>query len=51
MTSTLGAPGGALSYSYEVKGVTQGASTARTDLTTPLVRGTTTDVDTISVTR
>jgi subtilisin family serine protease len=51
VTSTPGAPGGSLSYSYDVKGVFQGAGTARTDLTTPLVRGTTTDVDTITVTR
>ncbi|HEV8199201.1 MAG TPA: S8 family serine peptidase [Candidatus Polarisedimenticolia bacterium] len=51
VTSTPGAPGGSLSYSYELKGVFQGVGTARTDLTTPLVRGTTTDVDTITVTR
>jgi subtilisin family serine protease len=51
VSSTPGAPGGALSYSFQVKGVFRGTGTVRTDLTTPLVRGTTTDVDTITVTR
>jgi hypothetical protein len=50
VTSTLGAPGGALTYSFDVIGVSRGVGTVRTDLTTPLVRGTTTDVDTINVT-
>jgi len=44
-------PGGALNYSFQVKGVFRGTGTVRTDMTTPLVRGTTTDVDTITVTR
>jgi subtilisin family serine protease len=51
VTSTPGAPGGSLTYSFNVKGVTDGVGTVRTDMTTPLVRGTTTDVDTITVTR
>ena len=51
VTSTPGAPGGSLTYSFNLKGVTDGVGTVRTDLTTPLVRGTTTDVDTITVTR
>jgi subtilisin family serine protease len=51
VTSTPGAPGGSLTYSFNVRGVTAGVGTVRTDLTTPLVRGTTTDVDTINVTR
>jgi hypothetical protein len=51
VTSTPGAPGGALTYSFNVRGVMAGVGTVRTDLTTPLVRGTTTDVDTINVTR
>jgi subtilisin family serine protease len=51
VTSTAGAPGGALTYSFNVKGVMAGVGTVRTDMTTPLVRGTTTDVDTITVTR
>jgi subtilisin family serine protease len=51
VTSTPGAPGGSLTYSFNVIGVSRGVGTVRTDLTTPLVRGTTTDVDTINVTR
>ena len=51
VASTPGAPGGSLTYSFNVRGVTDGVGTVRTDLTTPLVRGTTTDVDTITVTR
>jgi hypothetical protein len=50
VTSTPGAPGGALTYSFKVKGLFNGPGTVRTDLDTPLVRGTTTDVDTINVT-
>jgi subtilisin family serine protease len=49
VTSTPGAPGGSLTYSFTVKGVLRGAGTVRTDMTTPLVRGTTTDVDRITV--
>jgi hypothetical protein len=51
VSSTPGAPGGKLTYSFNVRGVMAGVGTVRTDLTTPLVRGTTTDVDTITVTR
>jgi hypothetical protein len=51
VSSTPGVPGGALNYSFQVKGVFRGTGTVRTDMTTPLVRGTTTDVDTITVTR
>jgi hypothetical protein len=51
VTSTPGAPGGALTYSFNVRGVMAGVGTVRTDLTTPLVNGTTTDVDTITVTQ
>jgi subtilisin family serine protease len=50
VTSTPGAPGGSLTYSFDVIGVSRGVGTVRTDMTTPLVRGTTTDVDTINVT-
>jgi hypothetical protein len=49
--STPGAPGGSLTYSFTVRGFLPGTGTVRTDMTTPLVRGTTTDVDTITVTR
>jgi subtilisin family serine protease len=51
VTSTPGAPGGSLTYSFNVRGVMAGVGTVRTDLTTPLVNGTTTEVDTITVTR
>ena len=51
VTSTPGAPGASLTYSFDVRGVFRGTGIVRTDLTTPLVRGTTTDVDTIEVTR
>jgi subtilisin family serine protease len=51
VTSTPGAPGGSLTYSFNVIGVSRGVGTVRTDLTTPLVRGTTTDVDLINVTQ
>jgi hypothetical protein len=51
VSSTPGAPGGSLTYSFNVRGVMAGVGTVRTDLTTPLVRGTITDVDTITVTR
>jgi Subtilase family/Fibronectin type-III domain/PA domain len=50
VTSTPGAPGGSLTYSFDVRGLFPGLGIVRTDLTTPLVRGTTTDVDTIAVT-
>jgi hypothetical protein len=51
VTSTPGAPGGALTYSFNVRGVMAGVGTVRTDMTTPLVNGTTTEVDTVTVTR
>ena len=51
VTSTPGAPGGSLTYSFNVRGVMAGVGTVRTDMTTPLVNGTTTDVDQITVTR
>ena len=49
VTSTGGAPGGSLSYSFELKGVRAGTGEVRTTLRTPLVRGTTTDFDQITV--
>jgi hypothetical protein len=48
--STPGAPGGSLTYSFTLNGVLLGPGTVRTDMTTPLVRGTTTEVDTVTVT-
>jgi subtilisin family serine protease len=51
VTSAPGAPGGSLTYSFNVIGVMAGVGTVRTDMTTPLVNGTTTDIDTITVTR
>ena len=50
VTSTGGAEGGTLSYSFELKGVSAGTGEVRTTLRTPLVRGTTTDFDQITVT-
>jgi subtilisin family serine protease len=49
VTSTPGTPGGSLTYSFVVEGAFRGTGTVRTDMTTPLVRGTTTDVDQITV--
>jgi hypothetical protein len=49
VTSTPGAPGGTFTYSFEVKGTAAGPGTVQTDLTTPLVRGTTIELDTIQV--
>jgi subtilisin family serine protease len=49
VTSTGGAPGESLSYSFELKGVRPGTGEVRTTLRTPLVRGTTTDFDQITV--
>jgi hypothetical protein len=51
VTSTPGEPGGSLTYSFDVMGLFPGSGIVRTDMTTPLVRGTTTDVDTIQVTQ
>ena len=50
VTSTPGAPGGTFTYSFGVKGIAVGTGTVRTDLTTPLVRGITIDVDAIQIT-
>ena len=50
VTSTPGAPGGTFTYSFGVRGIQVGTGTVRTDLTTPLVRGTTIDVDAIHIT-
>jgi hypothetical protein len=49
VSSTPGAPGGSLTYSFDVRGLFSGS--VRTDMTTPLVRGTTTEVDQIAVTK
>jgi len=50
VTSTPGVPGETYTYTYELKGSQTGNRTTRTDMTTPLVRGITTEVDTINVT-
>ena len=50
VTSAPGAPGGTLTYGFTLRGVKRGTGTVRTDMTTPLVRGTTTEVDEITVT-
>jgi len=50
VTSTPGVPGETYTYTYELKANKTGNRTTRTDMTTPLVRGTTTEVDTINVT-
>ena len=50
VTSTPGAPGETYTYTYELKGTKTGNRTTRTDMITPLVRGITTEVDTINVT-
>ena len=49
VTSTGGAEGESLAYSFELKGVATGTGEVRTTLRTPLVRGTTTDFDQITV--
>jgi subtilisin family serine protease len=49
VTSAPGTPGGILAYSYELKGVGRGTGAARTSMRTPLVRGTATDFDRITV--
>ena len=50
VTSTPGAPGDSLTYSFVVKGVKKGSGQVRTDLETSLVLGTTTEVDSVTVT-
>jgi subtilisin family serine protease len=49
VTSTPFVPGGTLSYSVQVKGVQPGAQKVTTSVTTPVVAGTTQEVDTINV--
>lgn len=49
VTSTPGAPGGTLSYSFELLGQQAGVGNVTTSVTTPLVVGTTTEVDPITV--
>jgi subtilisin family serine protease len=49
VASTPGAPGGSLAYSFELKGVAPGVGEVRTTMRTPLIRGTTTDFDQITV--
>jgi subtilisin family serine protease len=49
VTSIPGAPGGSIAYSFELKGVAPGVGEVRTTMRTPLVRGTTTDFDQITV--
>src|SRR5262245_35487554 len=49
VTSTPFVPGGKLTYSVQVKGVHPGAQRVTTSVDTPIVRGTTQEVDTINV--
>ncbi|WP_311932269.1 S8 family serine peptidase [Microbispora sp. H11081] len=49
ITSTPGAPGGTLSYSFKVKGVSSGTGTVTTGTSTPQVKGITVEVDKITV--
>ncbi|MEU6415039.1 S8 family serine peptidase [Microbispora sp. NPDC046933] len=49
ITSTPGAPGGALTYSFTVKGVSSGTGTVTTATSTPQVKGITVEVDKITV--
>ena len=49
VTSTPFVPGGTLSYSVQVKGVQSGAQRVTTSVDTPIVHGTTQEVDTIIV--
>jgi len=49
VTSTPFVPGGTLSYSVQVKGVQSGAQRVTTSVDTPVVHGTTQEVDTINV--
>ena len=49
VTSTPGAPGGTLNYSFQLQGVRTGAGNVTTGMSTPAVRGVTSDVDTITV--
>ncbi|MFD0660144.1 S8 family serine peptidase [Thermocatellispora tengchongensis] len=49
VTSTPGAPGGKLTYSMKVRGVSPGTGTITTGTSTPEVRGLTVEVDKITV--
>lgn len=49
ITSTPGAPGGTLTYSFKVKGVSSGTGTVTTGTSTPQVKGITVEVDKITV--
>ncbi|WP_318271878.1 S8 family serine peptidase [Microbispora triticiradicis] len=49
VTSTPGAPGGTLNYSFTVKGVSPGTGTVTTATSTPQVKGITVEVDKITV--
>jgi hypothetical protein len=49
VTSTPGAPGGALTYSMKVKGVSPGVGKVTTATSTPQVKGITVEVDKITV--
>jgi len=49
VTSTPGAPGGTLTYTVQVKGVQPGPQKVTTSVTSPIVAGTTQEVDTINV--
>ncbi|GGS50621.1 peptidase S8 [Planobispora rosea] len=49
VTSTPGAPGGTLTYTMKVRGVSPGAGTVTTSTSTPQVKGLTIEVDRITV--
>ncbi|MEV1240190.1 S8 family serine peptidase [Nonomuraea sp. NPDC049750] len=49
VTSTPGAPGGALTYSMKIKGVSPGVGNVTTATSTPQVKGVTVEVDKITV--
>lgn len=49
VTSTPGAAGGTLTYSFQLKGVRTGAGNVTAVMSTPAVRGVTSDVDTVTV--
>jgi hypothetical protein len=50
VTSAPAIPGGTFTYSFGVRGIQVGTGTVRTEMTTPLVRGLTIDVDAIQIT-
>lgn len=50
VTSTAGAPGGVVSYSFQVFGVSTGTGVVTTRMTSPAVQGVTINEDTIEVT-